>query len=165
MPIHYVCKSKLNRLVESERSAPQLSSNCNHTYCELWRWRRSLAPPLTILLSSILSRASFRLRLLGGEIGFVLFIYPQSTRELRALICISKGRGETGEGVGEVEEFDRGSQIGKSSKYCLPGRGSSSTFLFIRVKQIKVVAADRRNGSNMLNRTKIYMYIYMHTYI
>lgn len=95
----------------------------------------------------------------------MLFIYPQSTRELRALICISKGRGGTGQGVGEVEEFDRGSQIGKSSKYCLPGRGSSSTFLFIRVKQIKVVAADRRNGSNMLNRTKIYTYIYAYVYI
>lgn len=54
----------------------------------------------------------------------------------------------------------------KSNKYCARRRHSSSTFLFIRVKQIKVVAADRRNGSNMLNRTKIYICTYIiYTYI
>lgn len=63
--------------------------------------------------------------------------------------------GEMGEGLLGIDS--------KSNKYCAH---SSSTFLFIRVKQIKVVAADRRNGSNMLNRTKIYIYTYIiYTYI
>lgn len=118
-------------------------------------------PPPNILLGTIQSRASFRLCLLGGgEIGFVLFIYPQSTRELRALICISKGGG-----TGEVEEFDRGSQIGKSSKYC------AWSWFIVNVSVYSCETNQSRRGRPTKRKQyaksdkDIHIYIYMYTYI
>lgn len=155
MPIHYVCEPKLNRPVESERSSPTEFKLQSYVLWTLTLEKRHHPPPAP---SRVEPPSDYAFQG-GGEIGFVLFIYPQSTRELRALICISKGGG-TGEGgirQGAVRLVSRASTA--------PGRGSSSTFLFIRVKQIKVVAAVRRNGSNMLNRTKIYIHIYVYVYI
>lgn len=113
MPIHYVCEPKLNRPVESERSSPTEFKLQSYVLWTLTLEKRHHPPP-TILLSTIQSRASFRLRLSGrrGNRFRVIYLPTIDTRAASTDMHIEGGRNRG------RRNSTGGSQIGKSSKYC-----------------------------------------------